>query len=84
MKVKVARFYHFEGDTPTKAICDIIVDDMLAIKGFRLVNGKTGLFVAYPREVGKNGQWYNTVFALTPKAANLISETVLETYRATI
>lgn len=47
------------------AYVDIETDEGIIIKGFRLVNGQNGIFLASPDERGKDGNYYETV--IVPK-----------------
>lgn len=78
---KVARLHKFDGTSAIKAMCDIAVSDQIVIKGFRIVEGKNGLFVGVPQEKGKNGKWYDNVFPLTPEVREAIDKTVLSAYK---
>lgn len=49
------------GEGKTVAFLDIQTDDDIIIKGFRLVNGSNGLFLASPDEKGKDGKYYDKV-----------------------
>jgi len=49
------------GEGKTAAFLDIQTDDDIIIKGFRLVNGSNGLFLASPDEKGKDGKYYDKV-----------------------
>ena len=77
---KVTRIHKFNGDGPTKAICDISISDEFLVKGFRIIEGKNGLFVSQPREQGKDGKWYSNVFPLTASARQALNEAVLSAY----
>ena len=77
---KVTRLYKFDGEGATKAICDVSIADEFLVKGFRIVEGKNGLFVGVPREQGKDGKWYNNVFPLTAQAREALNEAVLSAY----
>ncbi len=77
---KVTRIYKLDGESPTKAICDVSICDEFLVKGFRIVEGKNGLFVGAPREPGKNGKWYNRAFALTDSVRQAIDQAVLSAY----
>ncbi len=50
-----------DGTGKTAAFFDIQTDDGITIKGFRLVNGSNGLFMASPDQKGKDGKYYETV-----------------------
>lgn len=78
---KVTRVYRFDGDGATKAICDVSVSDEFVVKGFRIVEGKNGLFVGVPRERGKDGKWYNSLLPLTESFRESLTQTVLAAYQ---
>jgi len=77
---KVTRLHKFNGEGATKAMCDISIADEFLIKGFRIVEGKNGLFVGVPREAGKDGKWYDSAFPLTAETRQALNEAVLSVY----
>ena len=81
IKVEVDRIYRFDNGGQLKAFADIIVGGQFSIKGFRVVDGKKGLFVSMPSEIGKNGTWYDTFKALTKEASAELSRVILEAYK---
>ena len=52
-------------DSKTAAFFDIQTDEEIIIKGFRLVNGSSGMFISAPDEKGKDGKYYDKV--IVPK-----------------
>lgn len=80
-KVEVDRIYRFDNGGQLKAFVDVLVDNCLSIKGFKVIDGKKGLFVSYPSEVAKDGKWYNTVLAITKDTKDQIEKIVLEAYK---
>jgi stage V sporulation protein G len=80
LRFEVVRLHKLDGEGPTKAFCDISVLGGLVINGLRVVAGKEGLFVSMPREVGKDGKWYNTVTAVKRELKDEIDKVVLEAY----
>ena len=64
----------------TKAFVDVSIRDEFVIKGIRVIGGKDGLFVSMPREVAKDGKWYNTVMPLTRQVKEELERIVLEAY----
>ena len=80
LSFRVTRMYKFDGKGTTKAICDIAIEDKFLVKGFRVVQGKKGLFVSAPQEPGKDGKWYDSAFALTASTKNELNKTVLSAY----
>jgi len=77
---KVTRIHKFDGERATKAICDISIGDEFLIKGFRVVEGKNGLFASMPRESGKDGKWYDSAFPLTSETREALNAAVLSAY----
>ena len=80
LKFEVSRIHKLNGEGSTKAFCDLSVLDGLVIKGLRIVEGKDGLFVSMPREVSRDGKWYNTVIPLNKEIKEEIEKVVLEAY----
>lgn len=60
--MRIARMRLFDSSTGnTKAFIDLATEEGIVIKGFKLVQGPTGLFVGAPSEKGKDGKWYESV-----------------------
>jgi stage V sporulation protein G len=57
------------------------INDLLLIKGVRVVDGRDGLFVSMPSELGKNERWYERVRCLNKEVQGLISRKVLDAYQ---
>jgi stage V sporulation protein G len=76
----VKRLTRLNTDSAVKAFSDVAVSNSFLIKGLKIVEGKNGLFVSMPRELGKNGQWYDTVIPLTKQARAQLSQVVLDAY----
>ena len=76
----VKRINRFDGEGTLKAFCDLQVAESFLIKGLMVIEGKNGLFVSMPREQGKDGNWYDTVFPLSKEIRQQVSEVVLGAY----
>ncbi len=81
LSIEVKRLHKLDGDSKLRAFADVAIAGLFLIKGLRIVDGKKGLFVGMPREQGKDGQWYQTVFPLCEEIKQQLDETVLETYQ---
>ncbi len=81
LEFKVTRIHKFNTEGSTKAICDISISGQFLVKGFRIVEGKNGLFVGVPCEAGKDNKWYSSAFPLTAQARQLLNDSVLSAYR---
>ena len=78
---KVERIHRLSDSGPMKAFVDLSINDVLVIKGLRVVQGQKGLFVSMPQEQGKDKRWYDSIRCLTPEIRDLINERVLTAYR---
>jgi stage V sporulation protein G len=78
--IKVIKIYRLPQDSRVKAFVDLTINDVLLIKGLRIVHGKKGLFVSMPVEQGKDEKWYERVRCLNQDIRSLISQKVLEAY----
>lgn len=63
-----------------KAIVDAKVGGLLAIKGFSVAEGPKGLFVGMPRQMGKEGRWFDIITPLDKSLKDEIQNKVLEAY----
>jgi len=64
----------------TKAFASVAVNDLIAIRGVRVVEDKKGLFVAMPQTQGKDQKYYDIAFPLDKGLMREISKTVLGEY----
>jgi stage V sporulation protein G len=78
--IKVIKIHRLTQDSKVKAFVDLGINDVLLIKGVRIVQGKKGLFVSMPVEQGKNERWYERVRCLNQDIRSLIAQKVLEAY----
>ncbi len=63
-----------------KAFVDAKVGGLLAVKGFSVCEGPKGLFVSMPRQMGKDGRWYDTMTPLDKSLKDEIQNKILEAY----
>ena len=80
MEFKVTRIYKLNGEGPVRAICDISINDEFLVKGFRVIEGKNGLFVGMPRNSGKDGQWYSTAMPLSNETRQKLDEAIFSAF----
>jgi stage V sporulation protein G len=59
--MKISRMNPFKSESKTAAFFDVLTDEGIIIKGFRLVNGENGLFLSVPDEKGKDGKYYDRI-----------------------
>lgn len=80
MTIDIYRLHKYKGDGVTKAFVDLIVDDVLILKGFKLIEGRSGLFLGLPREKGKDDKYFDTVRFNNVDAQKEIERKVIERY----
>ena len=78
--VEVIQIRKINSNGKLKALVDAKVGGLLAIKGFSVTEGSKGLFVSMPRQVGKDGRWYDTMTPLDKSLKDEIQNKILEAY----
>jgi len=82
LDIKVQRIFKLENSESLKAFVDICINDVLEIKGLRVMDGKNGLFVSMPRQKSKDNRWFDRVKCLSKELYEHISDEVLTSYKA--
>ena len=85
MNITFIKIYPFHTDISQrslKAYADVILDDLLVIKGFKILVGKSGgLFIGMPSKKGKDGKYYDQIeFKVNDFQAELRTR-ILEAYK---
>jgi len=80
LSYSVKRLYRFDGDGPLKAVADVAIGEEFLVKGFRVVEGKKGVFVSGPQQAGKNGKWYETASPLSDDVRREVEKVVMEAF----
>lgn len=65
-----------------KANAVITFNDMLVVRGFKVVEGKKGLFISKPSTQGNDGIYYDSVYLLDPDLWDEITDVIIEEYEA--
>jgi DNA-binding cell septation regulator SpoVG len=61
MDLEVVDIRKIVGDGNLKAFADVRVGESLVIKGFCVMQGKSGIFVSMPRKASKDGRWFDII-----------------------
>ena len=64
-----------------KAFVDFTIDDCLAVKGAKIIEGNTRLFVAMPGKLNKFGKEENVVFPTNKETREKFEEVILNEYK---
>ena len=80
---EVSRLHKFDNGSTLKAFADVLIGDLLLVKGVRVVS-KNGaeMFVSMPTQKAKDGKWYETVRLLDKGTRQELQEVVLRAYNA--
>ena len=78
LDLKIVKIHRLADGNRIKAFVDLGINDVLIIKGIRVVSGKNGLFVSMPSEQGKNDRWYERVRCTNNQLKEQIHFKVLE------
>jgi len=80
--VKIYPFDSGEPDSSLRAYADVTFNDVILIKGFRVLTSKTGgLFVGFPSQKGKDGQFRDTVEFKSEELKSDVRSAILEAYK---
>ena len=64
-----------------KAFVDFTLDDCLAVKGAKIIEGNTRLFVSMPGKLNKFGREENLVYPINKETRDKIEDAVLAEYQ---
>ena len=81
MKITDVRVNEYSNKA-VRGFASITIDDELVVTGFRILEGKKGLFLAFPSQAGKDGEYYDTTFPLNKDTRGYISDEILAAYEA--
>lgn len=80
MKLTRIDVYRTKGNSTLKANVNISIDDKIVIKGFKVVEGKKGLFVSNPSSKGTDGKYYDICYCLNEKTKKTLENKILDEY----
>ena len=66
----------------TMAFASVAVDDLVAIRGIRVVDGENGLFVSMPQSQDKEGGFHDVAFPLNGELRKAMEDAILNKYAA--
>ena len=82
MNITIERIYRLPENGSMKAFVDLVIDNVLLIKGIRIIQGQKGLFVSMPQEQGKDKRWYDSIRCLSPEFKKQLDDEVMAAYNA--
>jgi stage V sporulation protein G len=80
--VKIYPFDSGEPDSSMRAYADVTFNDLILIKGFRVLTSKTGgLFVGIPSQKSKDRRFSDTVEFKSEELKSEVRSAILEAYK---
>jgi len=67
-------------DAKLKAFASITLDDCFVIRGLKIIEGKTGTFVAMPSRKRKDGEYQDIAHPINNSARDEMEHTILAEY----
>lgn len=81
MEVKARVFKRESATAPTiKGIASVTIDSCVVISEIKIVDGKNGLFIAFPNRKMPNGEYKDIAFPITKEARQQIVDAILAEY----
>jgi len=65
-----------------KAFVDITINNSLAIKNLKVIDGSKGLFLSMPSTKNKEGGFDDIVFPINNEARKYMTDTILKEYKS--
>ena len=77
------RVYPLQGqpDNSTKAFASVTVEDLIAIKGIRVVEGSKGHFVTMPQSRDNEGNYHDIAFPVNGDLRKAMNKAILDEFK---
>lgn len=81
MKLEI-RIFLSDGkfDTKVKANVSVVIEGKLVIKGFKVVQGKNGVFVGNPSTKDKDGEYKDMVHPISSEGRTELYDAIISAY----
>jgi len=66
-----------------KAFVDIVLNDAMAIKGLKVIDGKNGLFIAMPSIKNKQGEFVDIAHPINKDARAILDTAIMNEFKKT-
>jgi stage V sporulation protein G len=80
--VEVVKLHRNENSSALKAFADVVFNEQILVKGMRIIEGRSGLFITMPQIRGKDRKWYPTTMLLDENLKEEVQEALFEAYNA--
>lgn len=84
MKVKIKLRFNQKENSKIKAYVGLAFDECFVVNGIKLVEGKNGLFVAYPSYKNSDGEYKDIAYPLDKGYRDLLTKEIISKYEKEI
>lgn len=82
MQVSEIRIRKVEGEGKLKAYVTVTFDSVFVVHNVKIIEGKTGLFIAMPSRKTANGEYKDVAHPISPEFRNALQDQILAEYNA--
>ncbi|ADC66348.1 SpoVG family protein [Ferroglobus placidus DSM 10642] len=83
-EITEVRIYKAKGNGVVKAYASVSLDNEFVVKGIKIVEGESGLWVSMPSRKAKDGSYQDIFHPTSREAREKIVSAVLEAYKSQI
>ena len=82
MQVSEIRIRKVEGEGKLKAYVTVTFDSCFVVHNVKIIEGKTGLFIAMPSRKTANGEYKDVAHPISPEFRTALQDQILSEYNA--
>ncbi|MCH5293469.1 MAG: septation regulator SpoVG [Treponema sp.] len=82
MQITELRIRKVEDEGKLRAYVTVTFDDCFVVHNVKIIEGKTGLFIAMPSRKTGNGEYKDVAHPISPEFRNEIQDKILDEYNA--
>ncbi len=82
MKITETRIRKVSNQGKLKAYVTITFDNAFVVHNLKIIEGKTGLFIAMPSRKAPNGEYKDVAHPISPEFRNEIQDKILSEYNS--
>ncbi|MCH5291768.1 MAG: septation regulator SpoVG [Treponema sp.] len=82
MQVSEIRIRKVEGEGKLKAYVTVTFDSCFVVHNVKIIEGKTGLFIAMPSRKTASGEYKDVAHPISPEFRTVLQDTIIAEYEA--
>ncbi len=82
MQITEIRIRKVEADSKLKAYVTVTFDNCFVVHNVKIIDGKTGLFIAMPSRRTSTGEYKDVAHPISPEFRTLLQDSILSEYAA--